>query len=719
MAATDESVFQAGVTDDEETPSRKGEMAGEISREVDNPWKTGLVEARKRIVRMWRKDGAPNDRMARRLEEHIGARIRSRMQLEATNRYEMREDEKYYTGDIVLDDNTAREQPALREIKMKIIAREVDTILGLLSEHETVGEVVSVASYDSEDPDEQKLHESIANAYEVRLKMIQDQVCLDMKKRKALADCVTCGAGYLHHGMTRAPDGWMDPFAHVVHYTNVVLDTANVDTEKPDWGVVFGKRPLSSAVTEYADSEWKRRRLTELAERRSNILSADLGLYDPIYDYGGVTAYGYRWQESLLEEETDEADEMVVTIGDYYFKDMIRMEDGKLHSTTMHVRVAVDRDFNRVLLLGEPKLLYFHNEVPIIPMYAKLHPVTRMPYSNVIRNMRGLERAATTMLRNLVVLVGSRGAVVNLQDHPGSANWEKVLDSLSRRIANPNYVIPEFGPTNSVRIEHHNEDIGKLLQGLETLSAATESGSSAHPAIRGQRSSVSAGRALEGLRDDVLRGHVGLVDALDSFVANFNRQTLANIQQFNSVIRPSQIRYRSRMEAVTPANMETIRHNRATFHVPGSRRGVRISSEALNFVREMMALMPEGTPMTVPLLVHALKNMNFAGSNTDELVEGIVNIALQEGLPVPPGMLTTEQRQLQQQVAEQKAEQQRAMMEMEMAKAQAEMAERQTTAQRNMADAQLKRRQAVEPQGEENKKLRDEVARLSKGMNGG
>ena len=671
------------------------------------------AKIREKAARMYRGEKRREIAKREELEKILAGYLRDQHNLESHNRAEMSEDERYYHSEDTQWDKFAQQQPAFRDLRVSLISTSVDFLTAHLAGQRIEGKVnvINKSVYNSPE-DQQRVREHVAREYDMRLKSAFLQIKFDNLRAQMIENAHRAGCGYLHYGLTLHPqDGKYRIKAECPHWSNVYWDTNSGDIHSSRYAFVLKRRRVHEAIAMWPEH-------TEAIKNLSNdhTLSLSLSEYfnNGFYNYGNNNNFGtemHRGDYSASGSTSDEA--RSVTIGSAYFRDMVSDDKGTVREILLFCKIATNSTFERVLLLSAPTPLFGHNMIPIVQLRASTNSKNGLPYAPMVRRRRGLERAATSTLRQMVRMTGSRGVVVNVDEvlTGAGSQYKDVRDyvqDLTRRVQQPVFVLTEYGEKGAVRVEHMQQDKQKLHETLQTLTSLASETSGIHPAVRGQKSSVHSGTAIESVEEQSMNVMVESMRRLQyDVVEPLSNQLLSIIEQYGHNIAlgghndPASNRY---IEFTQDGDL-TITGNSAQFDITPMQRGSLYSDDERQLLQGIMA---QGAPeIALALLPTFVKSMP---NHSPELFNDIKHILISGGVPVAPSMLTDEERQALAQAQQQKQQQQQQMYELEMAEKQADI-------EGSKARAYAQRKGADEPsESEKTQELRNTIAQLSEAL---
>lgn len=633
------------------------------------------IKARRRY-----KKGKELDEAQRKaIESKILRELQDQMTIERDNRIEQVEDEKFYSGAVTSYDALGRLQPQFKDLKVPLVQKIVNSAVGRCAKRLVKGEVIAVnKSAANPGPQEsQAMLDKAAKAYDLRLQVAQDDMRYEEVKKDAILSACKVGVGYVYHGIRQVPHtGKFQHFAKCPDWKNVYTDTTAMRMDDAMYCYVLSKRPLQWVK---ARNPGEAKQIDKFAyDARANVAvdqEFSSNNYNPwiranyIRDGYGPLAMGAGVQKEVY-------------IGNGFFYDHFRDLNDQLRSVCLYCQFMVDSTISQVRLLTSPQHLLGHNRIPMQRLIFSREGLSGLPYSPLVRNLRGLQRSADNALRNINRLTGQRGAVVMVDGLPPTIKQNEYLAQVRKELSKGSWIIPNFtNDPKGIQIETHGEDLAKLHSSIGIYMSIA--GNMAPSAPQQQGGSQEAQKGMLAAYE---------VSDLEFFEFNQNidtqlvrplfEQVLSEVEQFSSIMDTGVLKENGRLIQLTNDGDYSIEGNRAFYRIVPRERSEAIIDEEREVLMDIIKKLPP--EIGVALLPLYYKTLPHAGGG---LLDDIKSILIKSGIPVPPSVLTEEERKLVAQLEEERAKQEQMRMQVELMQAQAEVELKKAQAQAQIMNA--------------------------------
>ncbi len=657
-------------------------------------------EIREQTLKRYGPKSKQKEKLIEGIQSMIADRLTLRLEVEQRARQDMEEDEAFYTSSQTHWDKLLQDMPVFRKLKLNTIANAVDYTVGMLSSRNTMGLIIPANRVMHASQDEaRKIEERIIREFDVRYHAIQDRMEFQKLRHKIIKSACTSGVGYFHHGIRRSlRNGKFEFFGECPNWRNVYTDGFSEDMNKAEFAFIVERVGTQRLLTRFPDNE-------------TDILNFSQGYSterDPTRGHSSRDHYnfGHILQNPNGFQEYDRSrPDRQVAYGRGYFFDEVNWK-GRPVAVCLYTSFVCEEDFSEVKLLTMPTHLYGHNEIPICQVKFGEEPDTGFPFSTIVRHRRGLERAMNSTLRTIMRLQGSRGVIVNMQEALAQTDMtdDEIIKDYQKRLSHTTYALPEYGAINSLRVENYAADLQKHSQFLVALNELSKQSVNIHPTLQGEKTSVTAGTALDGLRKDTHRANADLHLSIDfDLIKRSAEQILSHIEQFNRLIDFGTISNRGQLIQLGSDGDLTIAGNKARFQIIAAERERIYSEDQLRYLE--MFLQRASPEQAMPFIPFFMQNAR--GGNA-EIVDDMKAILMKMGLPIAPSMLTQDEAKMVAQQEQAQAEARKQAAEIEMDKVRAE-----TEAVRSRAEAQMI--QASEPsQSQRERDMEAEIIRLTR-----
>lgn len=640
-------------------------------------------DTRLSVNQTYRKRMDEGDRRAK-LEERLLRWLQGQRDIEAGARREQIEDQRFYEGKLTHYDAMAREMPQLRDLTVNIIRQSCNYLGGIAKDRMTNGGMSITGSTGYSDTSEMM---QVSGEFERRLAYVQQMTEVKSKMGEAIDSAVEAGVGYLHQGVRPSREnGRLQFFVSVPYWRNVYADSGVHDIADAEF--VFLLKPMDAErMGKYYPSA--RKQIKELRQEFELSHAAD----DEHHFHHPFDAGRYQ---SYSAGTTGVIDRYQVIHGTVYYRDTVS-HNGRLIDIILHCEVAVDRGLERLRIISDPTFLG-HSRPPVCRICHTQDRETRLPYSSIVRDRRGLARTMNALLRNMTKLIASRALVVNMHGLKSVPNMDSdgYLRDLAKRISQPSFVIPEYGDPGSTKIENLSTDIEKMTAGIGMMMQLAKNTSGVHQALLGERSNVEAASAFESLKSDAATNVSTFFDQCDmKGTKPLNEFFLSDIEKYNGHIDWGFWNRGNQIIQISSDMDYTIAGNRAIYHVYPSNRDEMVRK---SFQDIMQALISKLDPsLALPLYQQFIKSVDLPDGQM--LIDDLKAICAQAGFPSLPSTMSEEEKAAQQQ---QQQQQQQMQTEVFMANLQKLTAE----TQKLQADAYAAKTNADQP--DKSDKMRDQ-----------
>lgn len=602
------------------------------------------------------------------LEKKLSGWLQGQRDIEWENRREMRENQRWYNGELTNSDELARRNPALRDLKLNTIRQSVDYVSGMAKGRATNGSVV-LQGHGMYAPAEAT---ATIQEFNRRMSMVQSMTDFSYFRDLAIDSACQCGVGYLHTGVrANHENGKFRFFCSSPHWENVYTDTSSISMENAQFCIIVNPVDAEYLARHYPNYA------TEINDRSSEYLQSAVA--DDNYREQYSTSAGNPIYEREEFSGSDFRKQLIY--GTAYYQDTID-EDGFKKDIYLSCKICCDRDYSKVMILQDPVYLG-HSRPPVARLYKAVHSSRNLPYTDLISDKRGLGRTINALLRNTIPLLSGRGIVANIEgmDMPEADTY---LKSLAKRVAQSVFVIPEYGEKGSVQVHQFGDQANQLMGTLSGLNEISRSLTSIHPALLGEATNVDAAQTMQSLKHDA-----GV--AVSTFFRNCDQQLvkviseehLSAIERYNGMIDFGLHNQNNKLIEAGSDGDSTIEGNRAYFAVVPTHRDDLVSKQHTDMVQ---ALISRADPaMAFAIYMLELKSMNNPDANA--MIEDLKTYAIENGIPVFSSLLTEEEKQQKAQQAEQQSQLSQQEIMLQLGKLQADIDHINARAHKTMVDA--------------------------------
>ena len=646
------------------------------------------IPLRSKLREEWKKK-YKTEKLAPKIKENLLQLLRGQYEMERAHRLEQAEDEFFYHGMLQMWDEVARRMPSFRDLKVNPIRQVVDYAAGMAKKRATNGAVgLQGVAYGSAEARE------IRQEYDRRLMMAQNMTEWPFHRDKCIDSALRCGVGYIHTGVkVSLENGRLRFFCSSPHWKNVYADTGGeLETgrfcfilQRRDPFLLKSRFPKKKQLIEKFVGEWRQ----------------STSALDDEDDYG-INARSLQ----TLESTETHFQRMEIITGTAYFRHTV-FYDNMPFEIILHVRILTDRSLSQLEFLTEPSYLG-HSRIPVSRLARMNDPKTHLPYSDIIRDMRGITRVEVATLRNWLALITGRGAVVNVDAIPEESQ-DEYLRAIASRLQQAIFVLPEFGEKGSVKVEHNIQDAQKMSAAWKDLHDLARSTTSFHPALLGDKSNVDGASAMQTLANDAEVAGSSFYRSCDRVSKAVSEDMLSSIERYNGELDWDVLQANGQIIEISSDGDATIEGNRAIFTIVPSNRDTFLGKAFSDLIQSFVN--KAGGPEGLAYLQIWLKGLALPES--DALMGDIKDLCRQIGAPVLSSVMTEEEKQQLTQQKQQETQIQMQQIQLEMGKMAAEIENL-----KSRAFATVKKAEDPPP-SEKELKLRQTIARLSEQALGG
>lgn len=622
------------------------------------------------------------------LEDRLLRWLEGQRDIEWENRREMRENQRFYNGEMTNSDELARKVPSVRDLTINVIRQSVDYLSGMAKGRATNGSVALQGAGSYAPPEAS----ATIQEFNRRMTMVQNMTDFSYHRDNAIDSACQCGVGYVHTGVRTNPEnGRLRFFCSSPHWENVYSDTSVLNIA--DAQFCFILNPI--------DAEYLKRHYPEMEEEIES-MSEDY-IQSAVADDNHREYYSSYSGRPIFEREDvrGHAFRRQLIYGTVYYQDTID-ENGKKIDIFLSCKVATDRNFGNLKILEEPAYLG-HSRPPVARLYKSVHSSRLLPYTDLVHDKRGLARTQNALLRSSMNLIASRGVVANI-DNMSFGNADTYLKALATRITKSIFVLPEYGEKGSVQVHDFGEKTKQMSDFMMVLYNLSRSTTSIHPALLGEDTNVDAAQTMQSLKHDA-----GV--AISTFFRNcdqmlvkpISEEHLASIERYNGLVDFGLHEQNNKLIAIGSDGDSSIEGNRAYFVVTPTHRDDLVSKQHMDMVQ---ALISRSDPMMAwTLYMIQIKSMNNPDANA--MLEDMKGFAMENGIPLMPSLLTDEEKQFIQQQKQQQQQVSQQEIMLTLGKIQAEIQNLNARSHKTMKDAEEPQQSVKEIE------MRDAIAKLS------
>lgn len=632
------------------------------------------------------------------LEEKILRTIQNERAMTHQNRVDMMEDEEWFDGVHYRNDTLAQTVPEMENLTHNIVRHPVEYIIATAKTLKLEGSVVPTGGSNYTD----RQFEEIARAYDVRLKIAQDQGGFRKAKDRAIDDAAVAGVGYWESVLRyhRESGSHYVAYRHLP-WKNVYKDSNVQGMEDARYCYHLQSVDMRAVLTAHPRHEQD---IRQMSEEYSNLVAVDRGYhaYQHHLDNRDASVYGGGGHTTGMSEHT----RPMVIYGRGWFKEDMVDSNGVPVQVTVRVIFIMDETFDRVKLLQDPKFVYGHNQIPVTEFGFAYRRVDNQPFSPPIRNLIGLQKTVRILLRFAILNLSSRGAIVDIESLPVGMDPNQYVEDIENRLLQSVYVLPRYGE-KAVEVLENERRHDQLFAALTFCMNVAKESTGIHPQLMGEKTGVDAAVAMKRLADDAMRIQHRFFTHLTEAVKHSSELTLSMIEQYGNKIEYPARQEGGRIIRATADGDRTIRGNRATFHVVPITREETLNDALFAYVTELTKTFPNIGASMLPSMARMAPIADALNLSDD--LKGIVRA---QGLPVPQSTLTPEEREQQAMQSQEQQQAQKAMQDAELRKVQSEAMKNQAAAMKSESDA-------VRPsESTELSELRDTIARLERENSG-
>ena len=577
-----------------------------------------------------------------------------------TERYEREYDQNLCNGRYFEDDELTRLNPKYRDLRTNLLRQPVQYLMQLAKERRIEGRIYPANGQFS--PDEAK---KLAAEFDKRLQSVLNFTDYHAELFSASRDAAISGEGYLRERLRRTANGERLEFSvEYVDWRNIWTDARSRKSDLSDAKHLF--------FIQRMDTLEARMRWPEMIDDIAG-LSNDSELRAPVRDeQEDYFLYGEdqdlsRYSISDTKFERYRQGRPILYVGECYFK----IYNSKTAATdTYRCQFAYDENMDRMLMLRYPHVIpHAHGMIPFSRITFDRDDATNQPYSPLVRHRRGYEKVVTALLRMAVRMASSRGIVINMDElsrsSGGSRTVDKIVEEYRRELASATPVLKEYGAPGTLRVNNLNLDVDKVAKVMDSLLHLMQVQGAVAPELTGSASPNIAGVSLAAKREEAVKAFPTFFESQDQAVKGICERLLSLIEQYSGDISYGGVIGPSGDITEMPDDEDaSISGNRVKYHIVpqvSDRAILREQANALTAVIQKMD--PKIAMGMMPILVE------MSGvPDAQKWKVAFIELAQQNGVPIPPSLLTEEGRKQAEQdaqMAREKNERQEQLSEQE------------------------------------------------------
>ena len=599
-------------------------------------------------------------------------------------------DENFVDGDLPPADGQRLPQ-WIREIKLNQLKPAVELIVSGIASRRMYPKIYATAG----DGDPEVMN--AARAYDLRSRALTTMSKFHLYRRLAIESAARSGDGFVWYGIFKDAAGQKHPMARYVRWNHIFYDSARADAsgdiDRGEFVCEIMSVPLSKFMSEMPSDYHAKAR--ELAQEK---LADSNSAFDTNTDFDwGRRYWGRQIGGGLAGREKMAGDErLFVSYGFFYFR-----HNGRV----FRYAFITDRGLTQLIPLTAPVAPYSHSHFPYIRWVSALHWKDNMPYSPLVQNKAGFERATHNLLAGLFQRVGGRAIVFSKdaipKDESGAKRMSlaKFREDTALELGKPNPMLAE-GVPNSIRqldgVQGEVEQIARVIQLMRTWQAA--SGGNMDAVLTGGDSKAHSGVELRMRQNSMMMQSGMLVMSDEQALERLGVMNVSFVRDFQGELPlASYIREDGDIEGVAEAGQDLIKmdlRSVAAGHlgvaVQTQERKADLYAELLPLITEISKRQDMPREVVMNTLAAALKEAGPFSS----VVDIIMNAAAKEGIPVADQYLSADGRAEKKKTTDAKEAHQQAQMQLDNRDRAAEIAKKEAEAKQKEADAAYKQAQA-------------------------
>ena len=432
------------------------------------------------------------------LHIRLTAMYQHELDVQAESRRKMAEDEAYYDGDQIPEEDRAMlEARGQLPLVYNLIAPAVNWLLGTQRRHRTMPKVLART----------KRGTRAAERKTQLMKYVEDASSGEMAQSRAFADAVKVGLGWLEAGVQDQSEG--EPvYSRSEPWRNMLHDSRATEQDLSDARYIFRTRWVDVDIA--ADL---------FPEHQAIIKTSAIGSGDFV---GGSNDYGDEWMDSLEEQQIEVGGERNTTgnhrervrLIEAWYRKPVESEflrggefsgelfdpfhpghDAQIRTgaatiakrTKMRVHVAV---FCEAGVLHSGPSPYAHNQFPFTPVWGNRKGSNGEPYG-IIRGMRDIQLDVNRRAAKALHILSTNKTIMD----EGALGNGMTVDEYAEEIARPDAVIvKKAGKMIDTNVDRelavgHLELFSRNAEMIQQLSGITDE-------AMGRTTNATSGRAI-------------------------------------------------------------------------------------------------------------------------------------------------------------------------------------------------------------------------------
>ena len=599
-------------------------------------------------------------------------------------------DENFVDGDLPPGDG--QNLPAwIREIKLNQLKPAVELVVSGIASRRMYPKIYANAG------DGQPNIMNAARAYDLRSRAMTTMSKFHIQRRLAIESAARSGDGFVWYGIYRDADGGLHPQARYVRWNHLLFDSARTDAsgdiDRGEFVCEIMATPLTSFLADMPKEFHDKAR--QLAQER---LPDSNSAFDTNTDYDWGRRYWERQAGSAIStaDQAISDDRLFVSYGVFYFR-----EKGRIYRYAF----LTDRGLTELIPITAPIAPYSHPHYPFLRWVSGLYWKDNMPYSPLVQNKAGFERATQNAVWALFDRLGKRPLVVSPDAIPQNEHGQRRMTiaeyraDVARERAKADPLLYERTP-GSIRqmdgTQGEVEQVARVIQLMRGWQAA--SGGSMDAVLTGGDAKAHSGVELRMRQNSMMMQSGMLVMSDETAMERLGMMNICFVRDYQSQIEmAAYIREDGDIEGVAESgldfstiDMRAIAAGHLGVAVQTQERKADLHNELLSLITEISKRQDMPREVVMNSLAAVLKEAGPFSS----VVDIIMNAAAKEGIPVADQYLSADGREQKRQITAQQEEQQKAQIQLDQRERGAEISKTEAEAEQKKADAAYKQAQA-------------------------